>query len=205
MKPLLCKILAVFGCLSVADRSPAQYIVRIEEDWELHVEQPDMQMDAPQITTTLVPFGDAHDVLFQVDVNHATLPSFSSGGLQIRICSADECIASNRLMAGEKLSFQSETLRWTQVVQKSSDGYFFGLINGESSSFGNFGGDATAVFMSNEDAGVVSLNSYSVQDSLGNSGVPYAGNRVAHLRLKKVRIFDSQGQTSEYAVNADVD
>src|SRR5690606_37881515 len=102
------RALCVVGGLLGASSSPAQSIVRIEEDWELHVVQPDVQMDAPQIRTTLLPFGDASDLLFQIDINHASFPSFQSGGLQIRVCTNDECLAEERLFPEERLNTTAE-------------------------------------------------------------------------------------------------
>lgn len=201
---LATKLVALVAALLSVTSVQAQSLIRVEEDWELRVVDPDTQIDAPQVTTTMVPFGGLSEILFQVDINHASFPSFSSGGVQVRICDDDVCLTSKRLAAGLELSQQEETLTWTQVIQKANNGYYFGVINGTSSSFGGFGGDTAFTFISNSDAGIVSLNAYDARDSLENSGATYSGNRVGWLRLKKLRVVNSYGQVTEWEFNSDV-
>ena len=188
---------------STSSLAIAQEIVRIEEDWELHVSQPDSQIDAPQITTTIAPFGDTSETIFQVDLNHASWPSFSSGGLQIRICDDTTCSSQKRFLDDTRLSHPSETVLWTQVVQKVTNGFYFGIKDGSSDTFGSFGGNSSFVFISNADAGASNLELYRHEDSLSNSGVTFASNRVGWLRLKKLRLYNSVGQVSEWTLNAD--
>ena len=60
MKTLLnlaCLHSASALCLFFCPTGWTQEIIRIEEDWELHVSQPDEQLDAPQITTMMFPVG----------------------------------------------------------------------------------------------------------------------------------------------------
>lgn len=181
----------------------AQNIVRIEEDWELQVSQPDAQIDAPQITTTMAPFGDASETIFQVDLNHASWPNFASGGVQVRICDDTTCSSQKRFLDDIRLSHASETVQWTQVIQKVTNGFYFGLKNGNGDTFGDFGGDTSFVFISNADTGASSLELYRHEDSLSNSGVTFAGNRVGWLRLKKLRLYNSANQVTEWTLNAD--
>lgn len=179
-------------------------IVRIEEDWELNVQQPDQELDAPQIATTMVPFGADSDLLFQVDLNHASYPNFSKGGYQVRANIDSDCLASVRYFNDQRLSFDSEIVRWTQVVQQTQSGFAFGVKAGTSTTWGSFGGNHAFVLISYADAASNSLAQYSPAHSLENSGVTYASNRVAWLRLKRVRLFDSVGNVTEYVVNQDV-
>ena len=194
----------LLACILYSTTAIGQETVRIEEDWELHVLQPDAQIDAPQIAMTMVPFGNLSDLLFQVDLNHATSPSFSAGGIQVRVAFDDDVFDTKRFLEGVRLTQSSETVSWTQIVQKSADGYYFGVANGASTSLGSFGGDASFIHVPNSQTGVVSLNAYDANLSLQNSGVTYAGNRVAWLRLKKLRLFNSLGQSAEWTLNSDV-
>lgn len=186
--------------------APAQTnVVRIEEDWQLHVTQPDVQLDAPQLTTTMIPFAWQPDLLLQVDLNHGTHPSFSNGGMQIRASIEEECIAHERLFSDERLQHDFETVDWTQVVGLTESGFYFGIINGSSETWGAFGGSsATVSVAASMVGGNLSLDGYAPQHSLSHSGVTYAGNRIGHLRLKKIRIHLSNGYTSEFALNQDV-
>ncbi len=180
-------------------------VVRVEEDWQLHITQPDMQLDAPQVTTTMVPFTAQPDLLLQVDLNHGTHPSFTTGGLQLRASIEDECLAQARAFIDERLSHDSETVDWTQVVAVTEGGFSFGIINGTSQTWGAFGGSSTFINVAASTVGEsLSLDGYSPQHSLSNSGVTYAGNRIGHLRLKKVRVYLSNGHVSEFSLFRDV-
>ena len=181
-----------------------QAIVRVEEDWELRVVQPDPQIDAPQVTTCMLPFGSDSDILFQLDLNHASTPSYSAGGLQLRICDEEACYSSVRLLSGIKLNQPSETLSWTQVVQQTPSGFLFGIINGSSASFGALAGPADVAYITAEQAGTTTLNAYDAQLSLENSEITFASNRIGWLKLRHVRIYYANGQMVHLPVNADI-
>ncbi len=182
-----------------------QSIVRIEEDWEMHVLEPDLQVEAPQAVTTLLPFGTQSDILFQLDINHGSEPDYDRGGLQIKILDDDFLLDEYRIAPEALLSHDAETLRWTLFVQKVQGGVFFGVEDGQSLSFGDFGGVSSGTFISDDDAGAANLQSYHHSNSLVNSGVSYAGNRVGWLRLKRVVVFGSDGSQTAVTVNGDVD
>lgn len=189
-----------------AHTAPAQIsVVRVEEDWQLHVTQPEMQLDAPQVTTTMIPFSSQPDLLLQVDLNHGTHPSFTNGGIQIRASINDECTAQARSLTDERLHHDFETVDWTQVVALTEGGFYFGIIDGSSETWGTFGGSSTFISVPSSIVGEnLSLDDYSPQHSLSNSGVTYASNRVGHLRLKKMRVHLSNGYVSEFVLNHDV-
>lgn len=179
-------------------------LVRIEEDWQLHVTQPDMQLDAPQVTTTMIPFASQPDLLLQVDLNHGTHPAFTNGGLQLRASIDDECAAQARSFSDVRLQHDFETVDWTQVVELTENGFYFGIIHGNSQTWGSFGGSSTAIYVAASAVeGNLSLDGYSAQQSLSNSGVTYASNRIGHLRLKKIRVYLSNGYVSEFALDQD--
>ncbi len=200
-KKTIPTVLAVLACCMSTGFSQGN-IVRIEEDWELKVSQPEPQLDAPQVTTTMVPFAAAPDLLLQVDLNHGTYPSFTDGGFQVRSSIGDECLNDARSLQNERLSEDAETVRWTQVVQQTPGGFLFGVTAGTSESWGEFGGPGSFIFIDDYDAGN-SLSAYTSQESIDNSGVTYAANRVSWLRLKKVRLYTATGLLSETTVNVD--
>lgn len=171
-------------------------VVRVEEDWQMQITHPDPELDAPQITTTMLPFGAEDALLLQVDLNHASSPSFSNGGIQLRVCQEDDCLAQVRLFDDMRLHYESETIRWTQVVHSTSSGFYFGVINGDSQTWGTFGGQAAFLYLSNSEAGGgnFALDQYDPRQSAMNSGVTYASNRVGFLQLREARVYTDDGQ-----------
>ncbi len=200
-------LIATFAVLNLGFvfSASAQEIVRIEEDWELKISHPDTQVEAPQVMTTMLPFGSDSDVLFQVDINHGSVPEYSVGGMQVRICDDVYLIHDRRIKEGLVLDHSEETVSWTAVVNKTVYGFNFGLINGSSSSWGSFGGSETFTWVDFQNAGTTSLQSYHHAHSIANSGVSFARNRVEHLRLKAVRIYFGDGTSSRVSVDKDID
>ncbi len=172
-------------------------VVRVEEDWQLQVAHPDQELDAPQVTTTIVPFAAEDGLLLQVDLNHASNPSFSNGGIQLRVCQEDDCLAQLRLFDDMRFQYEGETICWTQVVHSNESGFYFGIINGISQTWGTFGGQEAFLYLSNSEAGGgnLSLDQYDPRQSAANSGVTYASNRVGYLRLWEARVYTNDGQT----------
>ncbi len=189
-------------CMSLSRTVCAQNeITRIEEHWELAITQADSQTNAPQILMHFSPFGEAAAWHFELDLNHASLPAYEAGGLQVRAMSGDQLLGEARLLADDRLESQAELLTWVQVAQKQPAGWAFGVGYGNSTSWGAFGGPATVVSLP---SGSTPL-AYSPEHSLANSGVIYAKNRVERLTLRKVRYYFSNNQYQDVSVDRSVE
>jgi hypothetical protein len=185
----------------VLDRCPAlhaQAVLRVEEDWSLQVNEPDEQLNSPQITTAMMPLGANSSTLFFLDINHGSAPDYSAGGLQLRAELNGECAESKRLHEGEKLRCPSETIQWTQVMIRQGNQLKFGIISGKSQTWDSFGGSESFVDVATN---ATSLDAYRPADSLSNTGAVYAGNRVASLKLLRVRLYNDLGQMVEIPIN----
>ncbi len=188
------QLLLVIACAS----AHAQNVVRVEEDWALQVVDPDQQLDSPQITTAMMPFGPNSSTHFFLDINHGSAPNYSAGGLQLRINQNGDASNSRRLFFGEKLGYASETIKWTQVAILQGNQLKFGIVSGQSQTWNSFGGSESFIDVTVNSG---SLDAYRHLNSLSNSGTVYAGNRVASLILLRVRLFNSLGQMVEIPVN----
>ncbi len=175
----------------------AQNVVRIEEEWAMQVREPDLQLNSPQITTAMHPFGSSSSVIAYLDINHSSAPEYAPGGFQVRLESPTNS-NSKRILGGTSLNRNSETIKWTQVLVKHQDQLSFGIISGTSQTWGYFGGIES---FTSFNVGNGSLDNYSPLDSIQNSGVIFGGNRVASLTLLRVRIYNSLGQVVEVTVN----
>jgi hypothetical protein len=179
-------------------------VEQVEEDWQLTIGEPDPEIDAPQVSASMIPFASNLDLHLQVNLNHAVKPEFASGGIQMRIMADGDLYQQVHKRAGEKLAEDSEVVRWTTLVQKQPAGYIFGISTGTSVSWGAFGGDYHFVFIPNSMA-PGGLGGYAHERSLEHSGVQYAGNRVQSLRLLRTRITYSDGLVVEQQIHRDVE
>jgi len=84
---------------------------------------------------------------------------------------------------------------WTQKMRLADSTLVFEVTNGESQTWGQFGGGGSlrlslATTLAN-------LNQYDPHVSIGNSRIGYATNRVQSLVLKRLRVYLSNGEVVE--------
>lgn len=175
-------------------------IIRLEEQWELEVRQADVRTNAPQILMHFSPFGQSSDYHFEIDINHASVPEYKPGGIQVRAMQGNQCLNSARILADQRLNAQSEVITWTQIAQKQPTGWAFAIGFGNSTSWGAFGGPDSIVSLPDLPLTV----QYSPTASLQSSGVIFAKNRVERLTLRSVRYYDSAGKVYDISVGQSI-
>ena len=178
-----------------AAQEPGPTVVRVEEDWELVIGDPNQQTDAPQIVCVISPQGDVASIHAAFELNGRSLPSFEAGGMQLQVWDGNVALSDRAHPNGLRMQQAGETVSWTQSMSLADGKLTFEIVNGTSSTWADFGGQGylKAIVDTSSD----SLNGYSPEVSVNNSGVSYAGNRVQSLVLKGVRIYMSDGQVFE--------
>ncbi|UCG31555.1 MAG: hypothetical protein JSU68_07795 [Phycisphaerales bacterium] len=164
-------------------------ILRIEQDWKLVLNEPDQAVHAPQFHTVMSPVGDLDSLYAQVTWNWRELPDFAPGGLQIQGWADDEC-RLHRDFSSNELSTTAETLRWTQTMETNGAVLTFAIINGQSATWGAFGGHSLQI---QGTAPIASLNNYDTNVSAANSVITYGSNRVDSLVITEVRYYGADG------------
>ena len=162
-------------------------IVKVEEDWQLVVANPDPSNYAPQITATMSPTVDLNSLYAVFDLNLKNLPSYEAGGMQLQIWSQDASVASKRLNTGTLLQHANETVTWTQRMSLHEGQLSFTIVNGDSQTWGHFGGEES--FGLQFQTNLSNLNGYDPSVSTANSGIGYSANRVSSLALVAVRAY----------------
>jgi hypothetical protein len=162
-------------------------VMRVEEDWEVVLNEPSLDVDAPQLHTVISPFGHLDSLHAQITWNYRELPDFQCGGLQIQAWDAGNCLGK-RSVDTSKLSAVAETVSWTQVLQTTGSRVSISVENGQSTTWGSFGG-----FGLSGQYPLPDLNGYTTSVSEENSYITYGANRVELIRIKEVRRYDSEG------------
>ncbi len=179
-------------------------VVRVEEDWCYEVLVPKPQEDLPWCVTKFE-IGGKKGIHFCLDINCANEPDFSPGGYQLRITKKDKELVHKRSLKGRRLQTPGETLTWTTVIQKSENGFFFGLLNGKSKTWGKFGGATSFAFLSFDDADIPGLNDYSHESSIEAAQLSKSKKPIATLQLRRVRVFyDGEPEPQEFELDADI-
>jgi hypothetical protein len=180
------------ACQFAAAQTPVR-VVRVEEDWELVVKEPDPNSVAPQVTCVISPFPHIGSWYAVFELNHQTRPQFAAGGMQLQVWMGDSPVDWREYNRSQVMSQTGETVSWTQSMWLSQNWLNFRVLNGSSTTWGSFGGSSHVTQSVNSD--LSDLNGYDPAISVAHSGVGFASNRVQSLVLKKVRIYLADGQT----------
>ena len=162
-------------------------VVRVEEDWKLVLNEPGEDVNAPQLHTVMSPTGDTNTQFARLCMNYWEEPAFEPGGFQLQAYKGDD-LFSRKSFGRKKLSESAETITWTQVLEMSGNRVVFSVVNGQSTSWGSFGGPSLQLRLP---VNVPDLNAYSSNLSDAKTEVTYGGNRVKRLVLKEVRHYSA--------------
>jgi hypothetical protein len=200
--------IALFSALFTASlvvsvsQAESQRVISVEEQWELHVTQPDTDRSAPQTTMVISPTGDINGLHFLVTLNHATVPTYAPGGVQVQQWDGDELVDSKTVHEGTVLDQSEEVIRWSQRLYLHDGHLSFRVRDGHSETWGDFGGDELRLYV---ESSLSSLNQYRPGVSLSESQVNYAENRVVSLTLMKLVWITEDGQVHEQSAPIPID
>jgi hypothetical protein len=166
-------------------------IDRIEEDWQLVISTPDPNLTCPQITTQLKLDSDPLSSVMVFNLNYRDAPSFSAGGLQVKVQAGDQTRATSS-QGSAQLQTNGETITWTQRLSLSEGVLFYKVASGSSVTWGNFGAGDSELAVSVATSRT-SLVNYSPDASANSSGPGFGSNRLTSMTLLCVRYY--QGQT----------
>jgi hypothetical protein len=159
----------------------------IQEDWQLVIGTPDIVGVGPQITTAMSPVSDDSTPFAALDLNYREYPQFQAGGMQIQVWSGDN-VLSTATHGSDQFSTAGETITWTQQMSVDGSGRItYQVLNGQSTTFGNFGsGNSLTVTYPTS---LSNLGGYSPATSAAKSGASWESNYVTQLTLVRVRYY----------------
>ena len=170
----------------------APAIIRVEEDWEFFSAEPYPSGDLPQVVTVFGPTDASFGTHCMLEINHGTLPSFQQGGMQLQVWWGDYLIGYKNQHAPNELTATNETVTYTTVTELKSGFLEMAVENGNSQSWGSFGGTGTLsvkLATSRTD-----LNPYDPSNSIRHSRVTFGANRVHRLVRREIRFYSATGE-----------
>ncbi|HVW02054.1 MAG TPA: hypothetical protein VHB77_17015 [Planctomycetaceae bacterium] len=187
---LACTTLAVaVSSNGLRAQAPSVDIYHIEEDWQLVVSDPDINENGPQVTCTISP-SDMSSAYCAFDLNFHTQPDYLAGGMQLHTWDPLDPIQFANSTHKNLMSISNETVTWTTRMSLYGDNLYFKILNGQSQTWGSFGGTSDNLRLSLPTS-LATLNAYSPEVSLENSGVSFASNLVVSQTLMAVRYYDA--------------
>lgn len=161
---------------------------QVEEDWELVIDQTDQVAVGPQITTSMSPGADLTTTPFVAfDLNYREYPTFLAGGMQVQVWSGKELITT-AAQGSAQFATPGETVTWTQQMKLAGGSITYTVLNGQSTTWGQFGQSAGLQPVSFNST-LTSLATYNPNVSLTNSGASWQADHVRSLRLVQVRYY----------------
>jgi hypothetical protein len=183
-------------------QAASPHVVSVEEHWELKISQPEIDRSAPQTTMLMSPTNNLDGVHFLFTLNHSTVPDYAAGGVQVQVWDGEELLDSESAHDGVTLEHNDETITWVQRTSIQDGQLSFQVLNGQSQSWGTFGGDSLSVSVPTS---LNRLNGYRPAISLSESQVGYAENRVVSLVLTKIVWVTEDGEVPEQSAPMPVD
>lgn len=163
-------------------------VLRIEEDWEMELNEPNNDTTAPQFHTVMSPNENVDGYYAQTLWNYRETPEFAPGGVQLHSYNGETLVRKRSIESGT-LSTTAETITWTQSLDTDGTTLTFTIDNGASETWGAFGRDMNI----SSTAYLSQLNGYSPDTSVANSCVTFGANRVQHLKIKRIRYYGAGG------------
>lgn len=166
-------------------------VIRVEEDWQLVLNEPGTNMQSPQFHTIMSPAPNLDGYYAQVLWNYLELLWYAPGGLQLQGWNGGQ-LTKYRTLKTAPLSTVAETITWTQILEINGGILYFKIDNGQSITWGTFGRDMWL----DQEGIVTNLNQYSTATSADNSCITYGSNRVNSLVITQVRRYGTSGLLS---------
>lgn len=184
---IVCGTLGIVFLATQASADNPPNITRIEEDWRITFGTPDPNLNAPQVTMTMSPYAgvNGHHAVFEI--NAQTQPDYSAGGLQLQRWYGQSC--DDYVSPGNPAVMQTanEVVTFTMSMQVQGSTLTFGVLNGNSQTWGSFGNGQSLNLSVGFDG--TNLSSYDPQTSLSNSRVGFGSNRIQQAVRTQVRYY----------------
>jgi hypothetical protein len=163
---------------------------QVEEDWQVVIASADPVEVGPQITTCMSPVADGSTPWVALDMNYRDVQTFQPGGLQLNVYSSGNVLDSST-QGSQLCQTANETIAWTQRMSISGGNVTYTVVNGQSTTWGQFGNGQGLNPVSFPASSATSMASYSPDVSVAKSGAGWQSNRVATMTLLRVRYYRS--------------
>lgn len=160
----------------------------VQEDWELVIRDTSPDETAPQIAAIISPIESIDAEYGVLELNHTTQPDYVDGGIQLQRWYGDDVMSYCPPTAHDRLNTAGEKITFTMTMKLTGTNLVFGVINGKSETWGDFGG-TTGNWKSQTMANYADLNRYDRQVSVTHSRIGFASNLVQTFKQTGVRYY----------------
>lgn len=191
---LVAGVAALVLALTGTAEAGGQY-VRVEQDWELILNTPDLSFPSPQIVIPMKTRPLSNKTAFFL-VNHHDFPSFQAGGGQIQLWQDDVQVVKS--FEGPTLIRDGEVVTWTQYLERKDGKLNFGLSAVAGEAWGTNTAETLGGPVSFTDSNP-QITDYDSSYSVDNVVIMFGDGRVHSLKLLAVRKYKSDGSVETEA------
>jgi hypothetical protein len=177
----------VWLCEGSQTAQAAAPITRIEEDWQIELDQPDPDTIAPQILNVISPTSSLTGKYAIFELNHRTCGDYGPGGVQLQTWDGDALKNFTSPNFYDILATPNETITYTLGMSLQFGLLKFEVKNGSSTTWGNFGGGSALRLWTTTN--LSAFSTYDPAKTVENSGIGFASHRVVRFVLKEVRYY----------------
>lgn len=159
----------------------------VQEDWELLIQTTSPDVTAPQIATVISPIENIEAEYGVLELNHTTQPDYSDGGIQLQRWNGDFICSTRTANSHARLTTPDERITFTMTMKISGGKLAFGVINGKSQTWGDFGGEP--YWRTRTDSAYPDLARYDRKVSVQKTRIGFAANLVQSFKQKTVRYY----------------
>jgi len=189
-RTILGAVAALTLCLAAPASADGPY-ARIEQDWELVLNTPDLSFPSPQIVIPMKSWPGSSKTAYFL-VNHHDYPEFQAGGGQIQLWNGSTQLAT-KSFEGPTLIRDGEVVTWTQYVERKDGKLKFGLSAVQGEAWGTNTADTLGGPVEIPDS-ISSFAAYETSYSAENAVITFGDERVHSLKLVAVRKIKANGQ-----------
>jgi hypothetical protein len=169
---------------------------QVEEDWQAVVATPDVLGVGPQMTMVMSPNSDPTAAFVTFYLNYRDYPNWQPGGLQLKAYgaapdpSSPPPLLDTDTEGTQVCSTAGETVSWTQRMSLFSGSLNLSVVNGSSTTWGNFGQSPESLGVS-ASSSLSDLSLYQPTYSVSKSGASWQSDRVTSMTLLRVRYYNN--------------
>jgi len=176
---------------------PTSAITRVEEDWVAYVRNPDSDICAPQIVNLMSPTGTTTGPYGLFELNHVSLPNFSSGGFQVQGWVSETHNSDMRSNERRSLTRDYDRVNYTVAMEIEGDRLRFTLKDGRSRNWGRF---LQSGLSCSVPRGTHDLSEYSPEASVQQTTINVGAHRIELLVQEETRYY-----TTSHLVHTDTE
>lgn len=178
--------------------APSDPLVGVRTHWRIRLNEPNRSGSTPQIIAVMTPNGTINGDYMILELNHSTLPNYSSGGLQVQVWSYDQerfwtdaySKGANCQTTGEDLQFTMEITLVDDKTSPTGKRLWFKVLDLRSDTWG----EAATVASFGVATKLTSLAGFSPVNCISESGVTAGSSRVEYMKIDSIDYLYASGR-----------